>query len=189
MAISSRNTDQELMLAIAKAHNALQDALSQSLSDGYFHRDLTQTTSSPIFTVGSIVVTPVVVSAANATSLPTSITLSNQLFGILNQHMSDGEAHLKSDGVNLQTLDGYQTQLASNLSTVEVLLNALKVIYNKHLTQAGVHQNNDTTNTVSTANATDQTTANALANALKTALNAHMGSAPVGMPRINVVSP
>ena len=73
-----------------------------------------------------------------------------------------------------------------DLATSITLANALKVAFNAHLTQAGVHYINDATNTVVAANASDLGTTQTLATALKTALNAHMADAPTGgsMPRI-----
>jgi hypothetical protein len=189
MAISVRKDDQELLLALAYALNAQQSDFTQSLADGYFHRDQTQSTNGPLFALNSITLTNVTVSATNAVDLGTTVALANQLFGIMVLHMSDDQVHLKFDNVNVPTLDGYQVQLASDLPSVEVLLNALKVLFDAHLTQSGVHQNNDTSNSVSsTPNATSLGTAETLANALKVALNAHMASAPTGAPRVRLIA-
>ncbi len=184
MAITVRKNSEEIYLAIAYAYNTQQSVVSQSLADGYIHRDATQVTNSPLLSLGGVTLTTITVSAAAATSLATSITLANQIFGVLNVHLTDDQVHLTTDFVNLPSLDGYMNVLAVDLPTVEVLLNAEKALFNAHLTQSGVHQINDVVNTVVAANATSQSTANTLANALKTAVNAHMASCPTGSPRI-----
>lgn len=136
MAISCRNNVDELVLALAFAHNAMQ---SELCSDGY-HRDLTQNTTSPILNEGGISVTTVTVSAPAATNLATTVVLTNQLLGVLNQHMFDDQAHLIKDLVNQPNQDGYTQVTASldadgGLSESITLLNALKILFNSHLTQ------------------------------------------------------
>lgn len=130
------------------------------------------------------------ITAANATDLPTSITLLMQLKSVYEGrvqstamigHRTDADIHKAADTTN--TISAAD---CVDLATAQTLANALKVAFNAHLTQSGVHYINDATNTVATANATDLPTTQALANALKTALNAHMADAPTGgsMPRI-----
>jgi hypothetical protein len=187
LAISVRKNSEEAIIALAYALNAQQSDFTDGYTDGYFHRDVTQTTNGPLTDVSNVVLTTVTVTAAAATSLSTSLTLVNQLFGIFNLHMSDGQVHLRQDVVNLYILDGYQTQAAVDLPSAIVLVNALKVLFNDHLVQSGIHQINDTVNTVNTANASTQTTVNNLANQLKTSLNAHMASCPTGAPRIRFI--
>jgi hypothetical protein len=188
MAISSRDNVDELVLALAYAYNAAQSVL---VTDGY-HRDLTQNTSSPILDEGAITVTTVTVSDANASNLATLVTLSNQILGVLNQHMFDDEAHLLRDYVNQPNEDGYfsvQANLFSDGGLAEsiVNLNAMKALFTAHLTQSGIHPNNDTTSYGLPSNATNLATAETLANDLKAAVNTHMANcqSPV-MPRIKV---
>ncbi len=177
MAISCRNDVSELVLALAFAHNQAQNAL---VTDGY-HRDLTQNTTGPILAVSDVVVTSVVVGATNATTLPTLVTLVNQVLGVLNQHMLDSQAHLKKDLVNLPNQDGYlavQSNLFTDAGLAQsiVNVNALKLLFTAHLTQSGVHANNDTTSYGLPSAATDLASAQTLANALKTAVNVHMAN-------------
>ena len=177
MAIQSRSDVSELVLALVYAHNAMQ---SELVSDGY-HRDLTQNTNGPLLDEANIKLTTVTVSLGNAVDLASTVALGNQLLGVLNQHMFDDQAHLVRDLVNQPNQDGYLTVQAnldadSGLSEIIVNLNALKVLFNAHLTASGVHPNNDTVNSVATANATNLGTAQTLANALKTSVNAHMAS-------------
>ncbi len=187
MAISVRKNSEEAIIALAYALNAQQSDFTDGYSDGYFHRDVTQTTNGPLLDVGGVVLTTVTVTAPAATNLATSLVLVNQLFGILTLHMQDGQVHLAQDVVNLSVLDGYQALAAVDLPSAIVLVNELKTIFNNHLTQSGIHQINDTVNTVNTANATNQTTVDNLANQLKTSLNAHMASCPTGAPRIRFI--
>jgi hypothetical protein len=185
MAISVRKNVQEFMEAMAFAFNAMQ---SEVVTDGY-HRDLTQyTTPVPVFAQASIVLTQVTVSAANATTLATLVTLTNNLLGVLNTHMLDAQAHLKADVVNAPTVDGYNQ--AVDLPSCEVLLNAMKLLFTAHLTQSGVHPNNDTTVYGLPTNAVDETTSQNLANAMKTAVNTHMANAGsnFNIPRLNLIA-
>lgn len=186
MAISVRNNVSELVLALAYAVNAMQ---SQVQTDGY-HRDLTQTTSTPILDVSGIVLTNVTVSAAAATNLATTIFSANQSLAVLgNMHMPDAQVHLKADVVNNPILDGYLP--AVDLPSVEVLLNALATLFVAHLSQSGVHVHNDNTTYAGLSTpATDLTSSQNLANALKAAINTHMANAGTSLicPRVRVVS-
>ena len=119
------------------------------------------------------------VATANATDLPTLITLINALKASYNTSRasacsaSTGQgAHLAADATNVEaTVD------ASDLATSITLANDLKAKFNAHLTQAGVHMTNDATNTIATANGTVLGDTITLANAFKTALNAHYAAA------------
>lgn len=124
--------------------------------------------------------------AATATSLPTVITLANQLLSILLMHGADSVSHVAADstlGTALAAL-----VVAVDLASSETLLNGLKAALNAHLTQSGVHVFNDTINTVSASAATDLTSSETLANALQTSVNAHFASAPAG-ESVTVISP
>ena len=89
--------------------------------------------------------------------------------------------HAKTDAA----LSGQAILAPATLADVQTSANALKVAFNTHIAEvgttsaAGAHLAADATNTVATANATDQTTSNALLNALNTALNAHLTQAGV----------
>lgn len=199
MARVGRESDVLIGALIAQV-TALQSLVTSSSGfslDGY-HKSQTQIVDSvtdpfaPVFTTVSV-------TAAAATDLPTTVTLANQLRGVLKMHLTDTSAHLKSDSVNDGYVDGYshfmdgysalqpaafgvaQLVLASNI------LNVVKIAFNAHRTQSGVHVSNDNGNVVSTANATDLASAEALAIALKAALNLHMGSGPAStLPKIQV---
>jgi len=53
----------------------------------------------------------------------------------------------------------------------------MKGAYNTHLSEAGVHLNDDSTNVVASADATDQASLDTLLNEMKADYNAHVVSA------------
>lgn len=167
MAIKIRKAQLASEPAIVAAINALIDAnLSTQV-----HRDKTSTPAGDSLNPSSSVLQ---VTAANATNLATSITLANEIKGILSVHMADSSAHLEADETNVN-FDGYA--LASSEATVIALANAMKVDHNAHCADTNVHVNADGTNTVSSSDATDQSSANTLLNELKGDLNAHIANA------------
>lgn len=168
MALRTSTIPDDLVYALVSAHN-------QAKTDGiasFFH--LSQTESWNRSNYQTPAVTRLRILSANATDLPTSITLVNEMKAALNVHYADLIAHDTVASTAIATAD------ASDLTTAEALANAIKAAFNTHLTQANVHFTNDGTNTNATAAATDQTTTNALANALKGNINAHLASAPLG---------
>ena len=115
------------------------------------------------------------VTAAAATTLPTTITLANQIRQVLNQHMADAVAHSAADTTNPVT-----AAVAVDQTTVDTLLNACATAFNAHLTQSGVHINSDTVNTDSSTTASNLSTSETMANNLKAEINLHVASAPPG---------
>lgn len=168
MAYRVRRQTDAILNAFVTQHNLKQESAVAS----FFHSDTTQTTNSSDYR--NPIVTNLQITAANATTLPTSLVLANQLQTYLNIHWQDSYAHKTA----VTAVDA--TAKATDLPTCQTLLNALKAKLNTHFTASNVHWTNDGTNTIATADATDQTTANALANAMKTAVNAHIISAPTG---------
>lgn len=175
-----RKTDSAIVRALVKQYNALHD-----LVDGYgqvvqYHRDVSGVDSGNWESPASV---SLQVSAADATDLPTSVVLANNLLAVARQHIADGEAHLLADTTNAVTLvDGYATDLPS----VEVVANHVRLKYLAHRTQGGIHVVNDTVNVASTTPATDQSTSNSLLNDLKAKLNAHISSGP-SLGRIKLI--
>lgn len=128
----------------------------------------------------------VTITAANASSLDTSLTLVNQiaqaLYGQYSGatqpypgHLLDTLAHVAADTANVRA-----APKATDLTTAITLANEIKVDLNAHLTQSGVHLNPDATNTISSTNASDQGTLNTLLNEIKVDLNLHMADAVTG---------
>lgn len=166
MSIKIRKAQLASEPAVVAAINALIDAnLSTQI-----HRDKTSIPAGDSLNPSS---TPLGVDGY-ATGLASSIALANELKGVLAFHMADSSAHEVADSVNVN-FDGYA--LATNLSTVQLLANAMKVDYTAHLSQSGCHVNNDSTNTITAADATDQSTSNLLLNNIATKLEAHMADA------------
>lgn len=114
------------------------------------------------------------VTAANASSLATSLTLVNQLLAVYRFHMADTLAH-KVTGVALASYSA-----ATDLATAITRANDIKAKYEVHRASTTYHYNADSTNTIAAADATDQTSLNTLLNELKTDFNAHMASGPTG---------
>ena len=135
MSISVRKNVAEMVEALVFAHNAMQDKFA---TDGY-HRDLTQVTVSPIQSQSQIVLTNVTVSVTTAVDLPTTIAMANQCLAVLDMHMQDTQAHLIRDGYNDPLVDGYAS--AFDQTSVNKLLNAMKVLFVVHQSQTGVHPN------------------------------------------------
>lgn len=111
-----------------------------------------------------------VVTAADASSLDTSLVLCNQLLGVYQFHMADTYAH-KVAGVALASYVPARTLAAAILRA-----NDMKSKYNTHRASTTYHYTADGTNTISSADATDQTSLNTLLNELKADLNLHMAS-------------
>ena len=139
----------------------------------YFHRAVSETT----------------VTAAAASSLATSLTLVNNMYavymgdatnrvaGVFPGHAYDAVVHKAADSTNLVSA----AYPATDLATAITLANEFYTDYNAHLTQSGVHDNNDGTNTASSSSATDQSSLNTRLNDLRTQLLAHIAS---GVPRV-----
>jgi len=113
------------------------------------------------------------VTAADASSLATSITLANQVKAVYEDHLASTAGHKLADPAPALVV-------ASTLATGITLANAIKADYNTHRASTTYHYNADATNVVTSADATDQTSLNTLLNEIKVDLNAHMASAPAG---------
>jgi hypothetical protein len=178
MALTIRKGSDTALFALATALNALR--ADATLLGARFHADITAGATTGDFTVPAT--SSLTVSAANATDLPTSITLANQIKAFFNIQIADALAHKTADATNKIVAAN-----AVDLATTQTLANAIKAAFNAHLTQATVHYTNDATNTNATAAATDLPTSIALLNALKGNINAHIVSAPAGYS-VNLVS-
>lgn len=188
MAFSIRRLEPALTLALAKAHNVTVATLVGSS----FHNDLLSLTTTDQYI--SMSAATLQATAANGSDLPSSITLLTQMLGIAKLMMADAistdpysaGSHLIPDTTNLPTLTALAP--AIDLASSILVANGLKSAINAHFTQAGVHANNDGTNTIGTANATDLPSLITLENVIKTKLNAHIASAPATQ-MIKVIGP
>ena len=154
MATAIRNIDPALA-PLCAAHNDLKLQIG---AGSFFHLDASEVT----------------VTAANASDLATSLTLTNQLLDVYKFHMADTLAH-KVAGVALASY-----AYATDLATAQTRANDIKSKYNTHIASTTYHYTADATNATAAANASDQGTLNTLLNELKTDFNAHAASAPTG---------
>lgn len=170
MALSVRKLALPLLFSLAYAFNALKKEVAAGIGSAKVHADITSkaTTQTDDYTAAS---TPDIVTSANASSLPTSIALVNECKAVFNRHVADDLAHKVGTSPAIATADA---SVAGTVTSVIALVNATKAAFNTHIGSTTYHYAADGTNTIATADATDQTTANALANAIKTALNAHI---------------
>lgn len=161
MSIRVRKNANPIEFAAAQAVNALIDAKLTT----EVHRDKTSLPGTDIMLPTSSVLQ---VTAANASDLPTCITLANQMRSIMNVHFADSSAHLVADTVSSLA------PVASDLATVITLANSLKSVYNVHGVSTTYHLNADTT--IATTNASDLATSITLLNAEKTKFNSHINA-------------
>lgn len=171
MALTVRKGTDAALYALASQLNALR--ADATLLGARFHADVTAGATTGDFT--SPATSALLVSAANATDLPTSLVLANQIKTIFNIQIADAVAHKTADTTNKIVAAN-----AVDLTTAQTLANAIKTAFNAHLTQSNVHYTNDGTNTNATTAAVDLPTTQALLNALKGNINAHIVSAPAG---------
>lgn len=124
----------------------------------------------------------VTVTAADASSLDTSLTLVNQLRAVYEFHKADTLAHKAADTATLTA------PAATDLASAITLANELKGDYNVHRASTSWHYNADSTNVVAASNASDQGTLNTLLNDIKTQFLAHFADAP-SCPSVRLISP
>lgn len=176
MGMNIRKDLDSFLYGMAQAHNALcRDA---TVVGARFHADVTSSTTGDYTQPAS---TALKVASANATDLPSTLAIANEALAKLNIHMADAMSHQVADTTNGPVANAVA---AVDQGTANTLLNLLKATFNAHLTQVissvHVHFNDDSTNTVAAANASNASTSQTLANAIKASYNAHIISAPGG---------
>lgn len=163
MGLSVNNRADDIAYAVAEAVNSTRKALVST----NVHADTTPELSSSGRMIPTS--TTAAVGAANASDLPTLVTLCEELRVIYALHIADKVAHKVADGV-----DVIAAATVTNLATAQTFLNELKADYNLHIASTTYHYNADATNAITAAAASDQGTSQTLANELKTDLNAHI---------------
>lgn len=153
MATVVRKIDPVLETVVA-GHNALK---AQIGAGAFFHLDKSERT----------------VTAANASSLATSLTLLKECLAVYAFHLADTVAHKVADVTNVVTAAS-----PTDLATAITAANELKADYNLHIASTTYHYSADATNAIAAANATDQSSLNTLLNEFKIDFNAHMASGP-----------
>lgn len=120
------------------------------------------------------------IAAADASSLATSLVLANELMALYLFHLADDLAHKVADPAPALTK-------ATDLATAQTLANAIKSDYNTHRASTTYHYTADATNTITSADATDQSSLNTLLNELKADLTAHLAGAPTSGQMVRLV--
>jgi hypothetical protein len=121
---------------------------------------------------------------ANATDLPTSLVLCNWLIGVTRQHFADTAAHKVVDTADTLPAIG----AAVDLTSAQTAANLIKASYETHRASTTYNYTADATNTLSSADATNQGTLNTLLNEMKTDLPAHFAGALAGFTVVLVDS-
>lgn len=191
MALTARNTPLAIQHALVASHNLQRKAIVDDLTT-YPHYDATATMSTGDYMRPSVAALQV--TAATASSLATSRTLTRDIWFVATTHFADaiadsganGGAHAAADDTAI-TAFGDNIATDANLAAIEAALNAYKAALNVHASESGVHAHDDSALVISTADASDQSSANTLANAIKAALNTHISAALAG-PSIKLVS-
>lgn len=114
----------------------------------------------------------VTIGSADATDLPTSLKLCNEILDVYQFHMADTLAH-KVAGVALASY-AHVALLADAITRA----NDIKAKYNTHRASTTYHYVADSTDSTTSADATDQGSLNTLLTELKADINAHMASGP-----------
>jgi hypothetical protein len=170
MALTIRNTEEAVREALVASFNAMR---RDSVVVGTrFHADCTADTTGPF---RAPVATTVAVTSANATDLPTLVTLTVEIRAKYIRHGADANAHKVADAANV-----IAAAVPTDLATCITALNEVKADYNIHRASTTYHYTADATNTVTSADATDLASSITLANEIKADLTAHIASAPAG---------
>lgn len=112
------------------------------------------------------------ITAPNASDLPTALTLANEARYDYTAHVNlNADIHSTPDLLNLPT-----AALAANEATLIALVNDLKLRFNLHLLRLNVHGKKDTAAIITTADASDLATAITLVNAFKTNYTLHIAT-------------
>jgi hypothetical protein len=127
----------------------------------------------------------VAVADATSGSLPSLIKLANAIKVVYQHgtgvsgghpgHINDTIAHLVADTTNPTAAAD-----CTDLTTAESLVDDMRTKFRAHLTQTGVHVNNDGTTTVDSTACDSLAHTVTVANSLKAALNTHMANAMSG---------
>lgn len=113
------------------------------------------------------------------TDLPTILTFSNAAKALVNLHLvstGDVGAHRAAAAATIGAAS------ATDQTTANTLLNEIKADYNTHLSEAGVHIKNDTTNTIAAADATNLATSITLATEIRADYLLHQAAAMDSLP-------
>lgn len=176
MTIKVRNEPRSILHALVVAHNA--DRRGAITLGSNFHADVTCTTGGDF---SNPTATALAVTHADATTLPTAITLAAAIRVVWLAHFADTMAHKVADDTVLAAA------VPTDQSTLNTYLNEMKADLNVHVGSTTYHYTADSTNTVSATNASDLSSSLTLVNEIKADLNAHILGAAAGHA-IDIVS-
>ena len=167
MAINIRKDGSLYLAQVVDDYNALIDAGLTTEK----HRDKTSQQNGTDLIPCS---TPLIIPAIAVMTSDGYYACLNAIQGILSEHMRDSSAHLKTDSSNFN-FDGYA--FAHSATTAYALANCIKLNYNSHGSQSGVHLNADSSHQISSNDATSPATLVTLITEFISDINAHIAAA------------
>jgi hypothetical protein len=116
-----------------------------------------------------------IVTAATANSPSTAVTLANDIRRIYAFHAADDVAHKAADGTNVTALAACHDD-----TTCIALVLALALAYEAHRVSTSVHDNADSTHSLTSTTVTTIGQAETVATDMKAKLNLHLAAALAG---------
>lgn len=163
-----RTGSTQVVKALAFQLNALRDAMVGS----NVHAQVTP--SAPPSDDPNVTIAELAITAAAPTTLATRRLLANDCKRVLNAHFKDMAAHKSVQSAAITTAD-VNTSTGTEADCI-TLANACRTAFTTggHINTTNVHHNNDATNTITAAAATDTSSLDALLTELKSDINAHI---------------
>lgn len=121
--------------------------------------------------------TVISVATVPPTDLPESLIATNELLVLLRKHLADGAMHKVASAEDLSAI-----AFATDQATAETAANAVKASLNVHHTEAGVHFNNDATNGIAAADASNLATLLTLLTEMQTDWDLHVDGDALAAP-------
>jgi hypothetical protein len=180
MALHVLKSDSSAVFACVSAINQIKRDLAAALTK--FHADITSKPAGGDFVRPTDESALTIVSANGDGTLATLRTLCAEIYFVYLAHLADDLAHKAADAPPALT----QPTSTSTLAALQTFLNAVKADYNVHRASTTYHYTADATNTITSADGSDQATSDTLANEIKLDFNAHMAGAPAS-PSIKLI--
>lgn len=166
MAIQIPKFGRAAAFVLVTQFNALKREINAALSSPKVHADVTSKVSSPDPDAPTVTA-DVITAVAGDGTLPTLLANCANIQATYLRHITDKVAHKTAETAPALTT-------ATDLTSAIALLNAVKADFNTHIASTTYHYAADGTNTIATADATNQASADTLAGSIKTAFNAHI---------------
>lgn len=171
MAITARRIGPTMRVAMAQVHNVLMQSRATAL--GNFHADQT---SLPRISEGDMLYsppTPYLVTASNATDMPSCIALMNNIFQLVQTHMLDGASAPLYGGLPATQAGAHKVPDTTDLANIAAVFVTNQALF---FGQIALQGPNGFTYTATGNAATDLAAVIARANQLKASINAHLPS-------------